>query len=53
MKPQRYEYPKRIERSGGVIHEFVNSPRNDENSWDKMPSCPTFSEESFMSQATP
>ncbi len=30
---------------GGVIHEFVNSSRNDENSWDKMPSCPTFSEE--------
>src|SRR5215475_10907524 len=26
-----------------------NSPGNDENSWDKMASCPTFSEESFTS----
>src|SRR5262245_37905505 len=26
-----------------------NSPGNDENTWDKMPSCPTFLEESFTS----
>ncbi len=31
------------------MHEYVNSSRNDENSWDKTPSCPTYSEESFTS----
>src|SRR5215475_11979075 len=35
--------------TGESFTSTQNSPKNDEKTWDKMASCPTYSEESFTS----